>query len=409
MERRRRNKPMYAEQLEKLNYYKERIIKEFARNGIHPDNVMIKNRLDKIDKSIAIYQPYTKMEGTAFDPADFNEDLRQTLCDLKILYKLAYRLAIKDFGTIRAYVETHLTQLETLARHYQRKTQLEMDGTYLGKTIFFQTYGYQISGENGVRTIDLGQIEVTPQSTLACLFIPREQNFTMQNVSFVFTDQNGKTLSCSPYSVNKDTLYVPGKSNTTTYSYTPPKNAIISSSFQLTPEGLTVNRNNTYLVYAGKWRIATGGAFDRTYLYKTSGVAMTFESAGTITFYVLNGTYINFDFSDTPKSTNFNGTAVKNLPDHEKIVIEHDTNFTMNFQTDGTIYATCVYAYVKGDALYYPVRTNLDDFLIEEYSAADKETWNAKVIVNNMFSSTFRIQEIAIKETNKLREDGIVS
>lgn len=399
---------MYAEELAKINYYKERIIKEFAKNGIHPDNTMIKKRLEKIDKSIAIYQPYSRVTGEYFDAKEFNEDIRQVYADLKILYQLAYDLCVKDMNELQSYAETHLTQLETLAQHYQRKTQMELNGTYLGKTIYFQTYGYKISGDNGVRTIDLGSVDITPGGKLACIFEPKEQTPQLSDVSFVFTDKDDNTLSCSPYELNKDTLTIPGKSKITTYSYTPPTGSKITSSFQLTPEGLTPTMDNTYLIYSGKDRICTG-TYDKIFTYKTSGVALNLTKSGKTTFYILNGTYIQFDFKEEPISKNFNGTSIKNMGDHKKIIIEHGDNFIMDFTTDGTIYASCEYGTVKNGALYYPGATNLTDFMIEEYSAADKAPYQAKVIVNNSYESTFRINAIAIKEMNSTQEEGFFS
>lgn len=251
----------YTDEIEKINYYKQRIIKNLSQNGIFPDNLIVEERLKDIDTALAILQYIPYSESEMFDTDKFNEDFQRIYDDLLILYKLAYQICIKDFEQVKTYAETHLLQLEDLARKYEYKTKFEIDSTYLGNTIFFQANGFDIRQENGIAVIELGKIEVNNASKLACMF--QANNIEDNQVVFSFDGNN-----CSPYSYNKDFFTVNGDIKMQSYSYNLPDDLVNNTEFEMAIDNFIPNANNRYVIYGGNNMIySTLGSF-RTFYEK---------------------------------------------------------------------------------------------------------------------------------------------
>ena len=135
----------YLDQINKINYYKQKIIEELSSSGIFPNNILIQNKIDDIDTKLAIFQYISVSETDVFDVDKFNEDLLRIYNDLLILYSLTYKMSVNEYENIKSYAETHLLELEDLARMYEYKTKEELDSTSLGNTVFFQSNGFNIT------------------------------------------------------------------------------------------------------------------------------------------------------------------------------------------------------------------------------------------------------------------------
>lgn len=390
----------YTDEIYKINYYKQRIIESLSRSGIFPSDILIKERLDNINTALAIFQYTKNKEGAAFDTEKFNEDFRQIYDDLLILYKLAYQICIDDFEKIKSFTETHLLELEELARSYEYKTKLEIDSTSLGETIFFQANGFKIKQENGIATIDLGTIDANNGSKLACIFDCDTVND--EQVVFSFDGNN-----CTPYSYNKDFLRVPGEIFMKKYEYTIPDGAINNNAIEMFVDNFIPDNQNKYIIYGGSNTISTILGTSRTFYNKVEGVPVKVFGGGRIVFYVLGGTSISFDFSSQPIRTNFSGTRIDNLKKHHKIVIEYYGDFTFDYYTDGKVYGSRETGIIKDNKLYYPNADSLADFLIEEYKKGNATTFkDVTVTVSDLFTGDpIKINTIAIKELSVL--DGI--
>lgn len=398
---------MYQDQIKKIAYYKERIVHELTKQGIYPNNALVKEKMQDIDSMAAVYQPENASTGEVFDAARFNQDMQNIYSDLKILYQLAYNICIKDFRDLRIYAETHLNQLETMAKAYQYRTALELGSTYLGKTVFYQGHSFNSHGGNGVEHISLGTVNLTLGAKELCVF-SAENNISLDNVIFTFLNKNtGESLYCTPYTYNKDMVSIPGSMKTNTYLYTPPDNGVLRSAFPITPEGLKVDRDNTYIIYGGKNQISKGWA-ESGFVKKDAGRALYFDTAGRITFYIINGSYADFNFNKLPVTKNFNGISIQDMPKHQKITMEYDAGFSMDFTTDGTVYAVCKTGMIQGSSLMYPDMTELSDFLVVEYASGDKIPYEVTVTVNNFFNlGLLRLNAIAIKEINTIEQEGL--
>ena len=139
----------YADQIKKIDFYKSRITNDLARRGIYPDDERINKQIKNINTMLGIFQYKAVSSGETFDTKKFNEDVEYIYQDLKILYELVYELTIKEFEELQIYCETHLTELRKMAEHYQYRTKLELDSTYLGTTVLYQSNSYNSSMNNG--------------------------------------------------------------------------------------------------------------------------------------------------------------------------------------------------------------------------------------------------------------------
>lgn len=391
---------LYQDQIKKLAYYRARIIQEFARKGVYPDDSRISSRLNEIDTMLGVFQYMSIGNGDDFDTNKFNEDMVRILTDLQILYQLAYEISVKDYNELRIYCETHLSQLQNMANGYQYKTKFELDSTYLGNTIFFQSVGFDAVSSNGITTIKLGTIEAEAQSKLACIF--DAEGVDVQNVIFTFKDKDGIVSNCSPYEYNKDFFLVPGDLKVSSYTYKTSGDKV-TTPFICTPSELSiVNPDNKYLLFGGKG-FAQTGYYGKKYIEKLTGVPLTMNNSGIVRFFIIGGDYVNFEFSSTPRSKNFEGNSIANMSDHQEIVIEYGSDFSFDFVTNGTIYATRQQGMILSNDLYYPVPDQVTDILVEEYSVGDKVPYEVTVTAGPFYNGEIPIiNTIAIKQLSML-------
>lgn len=388
---------MYKDAILKIDFYKSQIMQELTKRGIYPDMVTVQSRIDDIDDRLSIFRHTQVTSRTDFDTEKFNIDLLYIWQDLYFLYKLVHELSVRDYVSLKSYVDCHMTELEDMAQAYSYRTQLEISSTSLGKTIFFQASGYNIAYKDNTAVVSLGPISVTKGSRLACVF--ESTNATISDVIFSFDGAN-----CSPYSYNKDFFKVPGEAKTATYNYSLPADSAINSLFQLNIANFTPKADSQYVVFGGKDTIAVYDASgSQTLIAKEQGSPCVVNTAGRIEFYVYGGSFINFDFSEQPLSKNFTDTTINNLKKRHKIIIECDSSFTFNFITDGQAYAVREDGIIKDSKLYYPNAVQLVDFLIEESLPGEKVTYsNVKVTVADVGTDPVAINTIAIKELSSL-------
>lgn len=392
---------LYADQKKKIEYYSSRIIQDFARKGIYPDDRRISEQISNINTMSSILQYIEVGRNELFDTDKFNEDMLRIWQDLKILYELAYEITVKDYEELQLWCETHLSELQNMASTYRYKTSLELNTTYLGTTIFYQSSGFNVTNSNGTVKINLGTVETEEQAKLACIFNCDE--IQRQNVIFMFKDQNGLISNCSPYDYNHDFFSVPGQLNKNTYNVTL-SGENVRTSFICTPESLSgkLSYSHKYKLYGGEGYISFN-YFSKVYTKKTPGIPAELTDGGIATFYILNGTYANFEFSTIPKSKSFEGLTISDMKHCHKVVIEHDDYLNFDFTTDGIIYATCQEGRITDGELIYPAADKISDIFIEEYSVGDKVKYDVSVLISPVRSGNVPvINAIAIKQLSAL-------
>ena len=387
----------YSDRIKKAAYYKELIVKSFLVNGMFPSEIEIRQRMEDIDTSLSIFQASPVVAGDYFDAKKFNQNLLDIMQDLKFLYELAYQICVKDYEEILSFADTHLTELETLANQYDYRSKYELGSTYLGNTIFEQTEGFDITVDNQQVKINLGTISAHNGSKLACIF--DATNIIPTQVFFNF---NGEY--CSPYALNRDFKIVDGDLNRQIYSVEIAEDTLITSPYPLVTENFEPTTKNKYIVYGGKnhfSHIEVGN--NLAFLEIESDKIVAAPNTGSISFYIVDGTYANFNFASQPDKKNFDGTSITNLTSRHLIQIEHSATLNFSIETDGTIYAEKQIGTVQNEKLYYPEIHQVHSFLIEEYDGEATTDFEVTVLVNEFKSdSPINVNLIAIKELSTL-------
>lgn len=388
---------MYRDAVYKVDFYKAQIMQELTRRGVYPDEITVQSRIDNIDSRLSVFRYMEAAPGLDFDTDKFNTDMEYIWRDLHFLYRLVYELTVKEYVSLKSYVDCHLSELEDMARKYRYRTELEIGSTSLGKTIFFQASGYNTVYSGNTAEVSLGAITAAKGSRLACIF--GATDILDSNVIFSFDGSN-----CSPYSYNNDFFKVPGEARSVTYDYSLLSDLIISSAFQLNIPDFTPKIDSQYIVFGGKDTLAIyDNSSNQSFIKKERSSPCTVNKAGRIEFYIYGGSFINFDFSVQPISKNFTGTTVNNLKKRHKIIFECDNTITFNFVTDGQVFAVRENGVIKDEKLYYPTVVQLHDFLIEEFLPGETVTYSdVKVTVVGVGSDPVAINTIAIKELNTL-------
>lgn len=388
----------YLDIIEKTTYYKERIMKSFLKKGMFPNKVTMQKKLDDLNVRLAIYRRKAVASGEYFNADEFNTGMEAILEDLRILYKIALQLSIDEYNSLQSYLDSHLTELETFARHCERKAMFEMNNSYLGETVFLQTYGFKISRENATATINLGDAKTPQGSRVACIFDGK--NITPNNVLFKFNDKY-----CAPYALNNDSFVIPGKAKINEYDYDATDNVIVNDSQILKPETsekFTAKDESDYIIYAGRDEVTftpASSSFHR-FVEKKPGQSISFNEGGRLEFRVLKGSYIHFDYSVAPTVQNFTGSSFDTIDKNDqKIILEFDRPFAVSFSTNGKVYAIKRRGMTEKGNLYYPHFDKLYTFHIVEYERGEMYTYkDVTVTISNLLLNTpLEINMIAIK------------
>lgn len=389
----------YDDQIEKVKYLRDRIASSLVRSGIYPDNATINKRLESVDTKLALFQYTNVQESAKFDTEKANTDFLLIYHDLLILYQLVYDYHFKKYEALRAYVDTHLTELETLASKYEFKTNFETANTNLGDTVFFQTSGFDMDIDNSVATIDLGTVSFNKGSKAA--FFIEGNYFKNDNVKFYL----GNDLMCDPYTIRNNTVTIPGEAAFNTYACTFTDDITKNSMFVLNGTAFTPNQKDRYIIYTGENKVKVTSGSTSTYQDKAANTSLTEYNSGRVTFYVLNATYITFDMSKAPLSRNFSGYNIDSPATHQKITFEYEGPFTFNFMTDGDVYAEKATGIIKDNELYYPTASTFTEYLIEEYTGEDTVDYNLKAVITDCNSEHIPyISMITVKEIDTVSE-----
>lgn len=389
----------YLDMIEKATYYKERVMKSFLCKGIFPNKIAVEKKLEDINIRLAIYRNKAVTQGDNFDADEFNIAMEAILDDLRIIYKVLLKLSIDEYNNLQSFLNSHLSELETFARHCERKARFEMGNSYLGETVYLQTFGFDVTKENSTAIINLGRIQAPQGSKLACLF--DGQDISPNDVLFKFGSRY-----CSPYSLNKDFFKMPGIASKKEYDYDTSQDVVVNNFQILKPENFIAKDESDYIIYGGKDMVMFTPASSpsstpiRHFYDKVPGQTISFDEGGRLEFRVLNGSYINFSYSEAPVSQNFTGTSFEaiNRKD-QKIIIEFDRPFTVGFNTNGQLYAVKRRGTTEKGYLIYPYFDDLHSFHIVEYNRGEMFAFeDVTVTVSNLVLNTpLNIDMIAIK------------
>ena len=357
----------------------------------------------RIDLKLAIFDYKRVYPGTAFDVKKFNSDLYSIYKDLEILYKIAYQIQKEKYTALESMVNGYLTSLEAAANDAEHKTDFEVNNTNLGKTIYWKENNPAYDLDHNIACFDLGTVSAQNMSDLS--FFIEGEGFDKSSCVLCLeqTDTTMDPINILPYEVNFDTYYIQDDdhhNDVNTYDYVLDDKEILTGAFILAAEGLNVSKENSYLVFGApnylKTRSSVEGLVEKAQL--------TANETITISFYLIDAGYINFEFSSEPTSKNF--SEYQNIINDSKIhyykfTIEKGTAF--DFDTDGDIYATKENCSVTNDNLYIQNITLAKAFKIYEFSPGENIVFDkATVKIYGVDENSFKVSSIAIKQLTKI-------
>ncbi|MCY7865892.1 hypothetical protein P8918_13315 [Bacillus spizizenii] len=385
----------YKDVLLKAAYYKEQVVKELIKTGMYPDDRTIQDRVQRIDKFIAIFNHSSIKTGSLFDTEGFKKILYYVYQDLEFLYKLLHEEAVREYEYTRSYVDAHLKELEDLAKRYRLRSKLEIDTTSLGETILFQSSGFSVFHRDNSTYIDLGVVEPREGSKIALLF---DANNIKAEEALLGLEDGDTVHYTSPYNYMQDVFTVPGTPQTASYNFEIEDDQIVNTSFEISAEGLVPNQSNQYLIFGGPNQVAYRGNVKRSPVHKSDSNTFYVREEGFIEFCIYKGTYANFNFTRQPEGKNFKGNSIEDMKAYHSVVIKSEGELAFSIATDGEIFAVMKKGVVKSGKLLFPEQVDVRSFLVEEVMPGRKKRYNAFLKVINNSAAPESINSVAIKE-----------
>lgn len=392
---------MYKDMLLKLTYYREEVLKAFVKRGYFPKEDEINNRLENIDKRLALFKSYNFQPGELLNLKELNHCLESIYKDLIFLYKILEEISIQELSSLKSYTETHMTYLEDIAKHFKDRAEEEVNSTTLGTTIFFKSGNWDIDTKDDTTSVKLGDLDLIQGSQVACF--ANINNVVNNSVKFVFDAiEENKSFEALPYNYNNSTYKVPGDLEVKTHELVLSEEAIVNGSISIPMKDL--DEQNDYYVLGGKNLMLV------TYKENNTSFLTSFCSADTpyyaprncyITFYIAGGKQLEYNFNKKPLHTNFslqNG-IIKVTEDMQKVFLDVEEGFVCSFNVDeGDVWASKEDGIVKGNNLIYNGDKRLRDFEIKEYVKKFKTRYSGKLLINSEADVDAIIENVYIKE-----------
>ena len=130
---------LYKDMLLKLEYHRKYIINAFIKKGYFPNTEEINNKLEQIDNRLALFKSYKFIPGEKFNTKQINHMFNMLYKDIVFLYKILEDIQINELNKMLLDIEAKMINLESLATHYKKRANEEINSTALGKTIIFKT------------------------------------------------------------------------------------------------------------------------------------------------------------------------------------------------------------------------------------------------------------------------------
>ena len=389
----------YKDVNKKLDYYKKQILKEFVSKGIYPSNSLIESRLKNIDAHLALFQNYNVVTGNLFNANEYNERLKLIYQDLSFLYELLYELTILDYNKLQNFINSHLSELNSIVETYNKRAEYENSTTTLGKTLLFKNNSFSIENKDSMTIVNLGSVNIANASTLAC--IANINNVLPENIVFKFKNEDN-LVTTSSYNYNGDLLVMPGELKKTIYEYKLQDNQKMNGPLLLDVVS-EVNMKNKYNILGGKNKIFVNYKDSNGFIVEEKPLtaeSLSFDKKAYINFYVVDGNSISFRFNKKPISTNFpiDTQRIDNLNYIHHFFIECEEDFSFEFELDkGTVYAIKETGIISDDKLYYTGSEQVNDFLIIETATGDEKTYEVIMEAHDS-NDALDIESIIIKQ-----------
>lgn len=398
----------YKDMLEKLKYHKQIIMNAFIKNNYYPSNEEIKAALSKVNARLSLFESYISKPGSYFNFTELNYCFEMIYKDIETLYKVLESILTNEYIQLKLHVESTLLELEAKADHFQKRCKEESNSSSLGTTIMFQSNSWNLTTNDQVTILDLGEYDFIEGSEVACF--ANINNVEKQTVSFSFDSGDPqKNFYALPYNLYDNITYrVPGEVSINKKDIEIDETAIVRSSLHLPYD---IDMKNKYKIMGGKNYI--------TVTSKKSGVSRLVNFPDVtdyafyavedcyIEFYIVDGNigsnnYLEYNFNMPPNYQNFSlqdGT-IKIDSDIKRIYIDAQAGLLVSFRKEhGDAYAECINPVITNkDKMIYTGNLAIRQMQIREYVRTNVIKYHVYVYINTIEEIVNHIESIYIKE-----------
>ena len=401
---------IYRDMLEKLKYHKQLIMNAFIRNNYYPSNEEITAAVQQVNARLSLFESYISKPGAYFNPTEINHCFEMIYKDIQILYKVLELILTNEFAQLKLYIEATLSELEARADYFMKRCNEEANSTTLGLTILFEANNWNITTEDQLTILDLGDHEFVEGGTIACF--ANINNINKNSVVFKFTTADtDKNINALPYNLYDNISYkIPGELKVNNFEAKVGKYSIVNDNIIL---DYKINPVNTYKFASGKGYISvTYKRTGRTELVEFPDINnynFLAKEDCFIEFYLIDGNtgtgdFLEYNFNMAPNHCNFSlqdGT-IKVDSDIKRIYIDAQMGLLVSFRKiHGEIYAECLDPIILDkNTLLYNGNLEVRDILIREYVRTDLIKYNIKVYIDSIEDIIDDIESIYIKELN---------
>ena len=389
---------LYIDQIEKRNYYKDKLVNEYLAKGRIIDKEKLDAMLENEDTKLSVFNEVFIEEGETLDTEKFNSQHQDLLNDLEILYRVLYKILDNRLVNIEEKVRCRLVELDNKVKEYKNKAFLENLGVK-GNTLYFAANGFKQEYKDGRIIVDLGTIAIPSGSYIAAIF--KSDEIEADKTVFKFDDDT----QIKNYLQDKDYLKILGNYKISTKKYTLAGSTPSSFNLQIEPEP-----NSFYYIYLSenKIRVTYDGSGVVQYFGKVDRVPFRLGKDGLISFYVYDASYLYISTQGEASYKSFDGYEIESPKRRQKIEIKAEAGFEFDIATDGIIYADMQEARKENNKLICLIpHPEIEDYMVETIAYGEDVVFkNVEVIVESQNTTFLDIDYIAIKQRSISEIEG---
>ncbi len=405
---------IYRDMLEKLKYHKQLIMNAFIRNNYYPSNEEVNAALKSVNARMSLFETYISKPGDYFNPTEINYCFEMLCKDIEILYKVLEAILTNEFANLKMHIEATLTELEARADYFYKRCLEETNSSSFGTTLMFQANNWNVTTEDQITIVDLGDYEFVEGTDIACyanINDINDNNARNETVSFKFTaEDTSNNFLALPYNLYEKVYTIPGEPGVNTYETIIGSYSIVNNNIRLDCE---INPVNKYKVVSGKNFISV--------TYKRTGRTelVEFPDMSNYNFLAVDDCYVEFfivdgnvnenslleySFNMVPTHQNFSlqDGFIKIDKDIKRIYIDAQMGLLMSFRmSNGTPYAESLDPIIlDSHTILYNGNLKVKDITIREYVRTDIIKYNIKLYIDSITDVIDKIESIYIKELN---------
>ena len=375
----------YRDMLEKAQFYKKQVIQSYIKQGYYPSDEEIQAALSDIDTRSALLETYLSAKGSLFNTKEINYMFECIFKDLEILYKVLEDILTQEYNKLKLDVEAQVVELEQKVYSLKRRMNEEINSTTLGKTILFQANNWKSETNDNITTVSLGKMDLINGSEIA--LFANIKNIEADSVYFKLESESD-TLYALPYNYNNDVYTIPGEIGVNKFELDLNDRLLVNGNIEIYLDN--IDYRNDYKVLGGHNYMKVTYKKDNSVYYESlSTMNKSFEALNDcyIEFYMIDDTFIRYDFNMAPNHTNFalNDGSIVSDKMITKVFIDAPAGFVCRFNIEkGDIWATCTDGLIQSNnTILYSGDYSIRTFMVLELVKSEITNYKISLILKS--------------------------